>query len=144
MLTFIYIKFNEYIYISDKRYYVKPLREGKMSFLDLFLIPLLFLLVNYIFDFEYYIKYDYLKLFLFILIPLTILLILFFVFTKEYKKYKNSLIPIIFYSIVYSFCLIYSIDSNFDLSNGAVKTLEVIKKDTHTNNSNEVTYYFLC
>lgn len=142
MLTFIYIKFNEYIYISDKRFYVKPLREGKMSFLDLFLIPLLFLLVNYIFDFEYYIKYDYLKLFLFILIPLTILLILFFVFTKEYKKYKNSLIPIIFYSIVYSFCLIYSIDSNFDLSNGAVKTLEVIKKDTHANNSNEVTYYF--
>ena len=58
------------------------------------------------------------------------------------KKYKNSLTPIIFYSIVYSFCLIYSIDANFDLSNGAVKTLEVIKKDTHTNNSNEVTYYF--
>ncbi len=141
-MSFFDIKFNKYIYISYKRYYVKPLREGKMSFFDLFLIPLLFLLVNYMLDFEYYIKYDYLKLFLFILIPLTILLILFFVFTKEYKKYKNSLIPIIFYSIVYSFCLIYSIDSNFDLSNGAVKTLEVIKKDTHTNNSNEVTYYF--
>ncbi len=143
LLPFIYILFNKYVMLADKssrKYKVK--NTGKVSFISLFIFPLLVLMMRYLLDINFFIKYDYLKLLLFSLIPLAILLSIFFIFFKEYKKDKNAIISIIIFSISFSLNFIYCLDKNFDLSEGKREALKVIDKEIYENNSNEITYYF--
>lgn len=80
------------------------------------------------------------KMLLFSLIPLSVAMIVFFVFCKEYKKFKSCIM--VFAVAMIAFCpsFIYKVNYAFDFKQPEVVACKVIDLSTHTDNSGNITY----
>ena len=87
--------------------------------------------------------YQVWKLLLYSLIPLAVLIIAFLLFSKEYKKFRSCIMVFAFAMVMLCPSIVYKANSAFDFRQPDVVACKVIEMPTHTDNSGNVTYYFV-
>ena len=134
-----YFVLQDYLTIRDAGRFSKS-ETGKINIAaTLIIFPVLFALKCILTSFSIA-HYQLTKMLLFSLIPLAVTMIVFFIFCKEYKKFKSCIMVFAVAMIAFSPSFIYKVNSAFDFKQPDVVACKVIDLSTHTDNSGNVTY----
>ena len=133
----IYIALNKYLIIESNQQVVGE----KLSYGFQFFIFPIALAIKCLFNLQYIIIYDYVKLIIYSAILLAILLVLFFLFTSEYKKKKIVIVAVIFTLLFLLPSCIAKINSGLDFSTPQEVVCVVVDKSTSA--GSDETYYYL-
>lgn len=137
-----YLVFQDYLSIRDVGKYSK-IESGKLEFVfNIILFPMIFAL-KCLLTSQSVANYQLWKLALYSLIPLAVLSVVFFLFCKEYKKFKSCIL--VFLMAMLAFCPSFIYKANFaiDLKQPEEIACKVVEMPTHTDNNGNVTYYFV-
>ena len=137
--TVTYFIFQDYLTIRDEGRFSKRVSDKLNITATVVLFPIFFalkcLLTSYSMAY-----YQLPKLLLYSLIPLAVGLIVFFVFDKEYKKFKSCIL--VFALALIAFCpsFIYKVNIAFDFKQPEVVACEVIELSADTAKNGKVDY----
>ena len=137
---FIYLLLQKYLTLKESNK-TKALINNKIQFMyPLFIFPTL-LALKCAFELNVLFSLDYTKLITTSLIAFVVLLVIFLLFSKEYKKNKAVLFSVILVLLFIAPTCVTKINSTFDYSAPETIICEIIDTPTHTSNSGDITYY---